>query len=208
MRYSIFAFVASLSGIITLLIIPNSYGLLTPPPVPIADYNEQKLLQQDYLWHLGKNLSVGDSYTYKICDPKIIQTSAADYHYFVQGNDPDTKKYTDSLQKTLFSFFKYAAPESQLLQIGEDWGEVTEALQPRGENTFMTVLNNNQEFSFTQNEIVRLIDKRIFPKTIEISDAFEVGYEIDIQDPVIFDEKKKKLVPIEKEDTNNVTTSF
>ncbi|WP_316504455.1 hypothetical protein [Nitrosopumilus sp.] len=85
---------------------------------------------------------------------------------------------------------------------------MTEALQPRGENTFMTVLNNNQEFSFTQNKIVRLIDKRIFPKTIEISDAFEVGYGIDIQDPVIFNEKKKKLISIEKEDTNNVTTSF
>ncbi|MGI9567594.1 MAG: hypothetical protein ACR2LL_11360 [Nitrosopumilus sp.] len=27
------------------------------------------------------------SYTYKICDPKTIQTSAADYHYFVQGNN-------------------------------------------------------------------------------------------------------------------------
>lgn len=66
--------------------IPNSYGL-TPLPVPIADYNEQKLLQQDYLWHLGKNLSAGDSYTYKICDPKTIPTSAANYHYFTQGND-------------------------------------------------------------------------------------------------------------------------
>jgi len=35
---------------------------------------------------IGKNLSVGNSYTYKICDPRAIQTSAANYHYFTQGN--------------------------------------------------------------------------------------------------------------------------
>ena len=262
-----------LSGII--LVIPNSYGLT--PPVPITDYNQQKLLQQDYLWHLGKNLSIVDSYTYKICDPENIQTSAQDYHYFIQGNDDhnssmcytvkldfvnlltsdenqinkrdiwvvqatideknndndliysvfhvdtltfevssadtihsDTKKYADSLQKTLFSLHKYTAPEPQLLQIGESWGEVTEALQPRGKNPHMTVLNNNQEFSVTQNEIIRLIDKKTAPITREITDAFEVGYEIDIQDPVIFDQKKNKLVPVNEEDkdNNNVTTSF
>ncbi|WP_316505413.1 hypothetical protein [Nitrosopumilus sp.] len=271
MKYSIFAFAVLLSGII--LIVPNSYGLT--PSIPTADYNEQKSLQQDYLWHLGKNLSVGDSYAYKICDPKTIQTSAADYHYFVQGNNdhnsstcytikldfvnlltsdenqvnerdvwvvqaaidekndglrysvfhidtltfevtsadtihPDTKKYADSLQKTLFHLFKYTAPESQLLQIGEDWGKVTEALQPRGENPFMTVLDNNQEFSVTQNEIIRLIDKKTVSTIRDISDAFKVGYEIDIQDPIIFDQKKKKLVPVneDEEDTNNVTTSF
>jgi hypothetical protein len=39
------------------------------------------------MWHLGKNLSVGDSYTYKICDPYAIQASAANYHYFTQGNE-------------------------------------------------------------------------------------------------------------------------
>ncbi|MGI9565455.1 MAG: hypothetical protein ACR2LL_00380 [Nitrosopumilus sp.] len=256
MKYSIFAFVMLLSGLI-LLTIPNSYGLT--PPIPTTDYNEQKAWQQDYLWHLGKNLSVGDSYTYKICDPKTIQTSSQNYHYFVQGNDdhnsstcytikldfvnllisdenqihnqrdvwvvqatidekrndndslrysvfhvdtltfevtsadtihPDTKKYADSLQKTLFSLFKYTVPESQLLQIGEDWGEVTEALQPRGENPHMIVLNNNQEFSVTQNEIVRLIDKKTAPIMREFTDVFEVGYEIDIGDPVIFDQKK------------------
>jgi len=262
-----------LSGIITLLAIPNSYG--QTPPVPTADYNEQKSSQQDYLWHLGKNLSVGDLYTYKICDPKTIQTTAVNYHYFVQGNEdhnssvcytikldfvnlltsdenqinerdvwvvqaaiheknndglkysvfhidtltyevtsadtihPDTKKYTDSLQKTLFSLFKRTAPGPQLLQIGQDWGEVTEALEPRGENPYIVVFNNNQEFSVTQNEIVRLIDKKSEPVIIDIFDAFEVGYEIDIQDPVIFDQKKNKLVPVnQEEDTNNVTTSF
>ena len=271
MNYSIFAFAVLLSGLILLLsAIPSSYGLT--PPIPIADYDEQKLWQQDYLWHLGKNLSVGDSYTYKICDPKTIPASAQNYHYFTQGNGdhnsstcymikldfvnllksdenqinerdvwvvqsaidkkngdlrysvfhidtktfevksadiihPDTKKYTDSLQKTLFSFHKYTTPEPQLLQIGQDWGEVTEALREKGENPHMTVLDNNQEFSVTQNEI-RMIDKRIFPNTIDISDTFEVGYEIDIVDPVIYDKKKNKLVPVNDEDNNNVTTSF
>jgi len=120
---------------------------------------------------------------------------------------PDTKKYADSLQKTLFYLFKYTAPETQLLQIGRSWGEVTEALQPREENPSMTVLKNNQEFSVTQNEIIRLIDKKTSPTLIEISDAFEVGHEIDMQDPVIFDQKKNKIVPV-NEDNNNVTTSF
>ena len=195
MKYSLFVFTIVLSGL-SLLVIPNSYGLT--PPHQNADYNQQKLWQQDYLWHLGKNLSVGDSYTYRICDPKTIQTSASNYHYFTQGNNDhnsstcytikldfvnlltsdenqinernvwvvqsavdekndlrysvfyidtltfeisssdtihhlDTKKYADSLQKTLFSLFKYTASEPQLLQIGESWGEVTEALQPKGE---------------------------------------------------------------------------
>ncbi|WP_316506092.1 hypothetical protein [Nitrosopumilus sp.] len=261
---SLFVIVATVIGMIGNEIISNAYSL---------DYNEQVLDQKNNLWHLGKNLSVGDSYTYKICDPKTIQTSASNYHYFTQGYDdhnsstcytikldfvnlltpdenqingqrdvwvvqvaideqndlrysvfhidtltfevtsadtihPDTKKYADSLQKTLFSLFKYTVSESQLLQIGEDWGEVTEALQPRGENPYVTVLNDNQEFSVIQNEIIRLIDKKIEPVTRDITDAFEVGYEIDIQDPVIFDQKKNKLVSIDKEDTNNVTTSF
>ena len=276
MKYQLLlTFTILFSGIAT-LVIPNSHGLTTPP-VPIADYNEQKLLQQDYLWHLGKNLSVGDSYTYKIYDPKTMPTTASNYHYFVQGNDdhnsnacyvikldfvnlltsdqnhtnerdvwvvqaaidekrnddlrysvfhidaltfevtsadtihhPDAKKYANSLQKTLFSLFKYTAPEPQLLQIEQNWGEVTEALQPQGKNPHMTVMNNNQ-FSVTQNEIVRLIDKKTEPVTRDISDAFEVGYEIDIQDPVIFDQKKNKLVPVNEDgekDDNNVTTSF
>ena len=83
MKYSTFAFVMLLSGII--FVIPNSYGLT--PPVPNTDYHNQKLLQQEYLWYLGKNLSIDDSYTYKICDPENIPTTAANYHYFVQGND-------------------------------------------------------------------------------------------------------------------------
>ena len=262
----LFVFVVTITGLSFDVVIPNIYGI---------DYNEKVSDQRDNLWHLGKNLSVGDSYTYKICDPKTIQTSAADYHYFVQGHDDhnsstcytvkldfvnlltsdenqinnqrdvwivqaaideknndlrysvfhidaltfevtsvdtihhDTKKYSDSLQNTLFSLHKYTAPEPQLLQIGQGWGEVTEALQPRGENPFMTVLNNNQGFSVTQNEIIRLIDKKSESVTRDISGVFEIGYEIDIQDPVIFDQKKNKLVPVnDDEDSNNVTTSF
>ena len=72
----------------------------------------------------------------------------------------------------------------------------------------MTVMNNNQEYSVIQNEI-GLIDKKTAPVTREFTDVFEVGYEIDIQDPVIFDPKKNKLVPVnDDEDKNNVTTSF
>jgi len=252
------------------MIIPNSYALTSSSP-PGADYNEQVSWQQGHMWHLGKNLSVGDSYTYKICDPDAIQTSAANYHYFTQGNEnhnssvcymikmdfvnllnsdenqinrdvwvvqsaisdtatnrgdirysvfhvdaqtfevrsadtihPDTIKYTDSLQKTLFSLFKYTAPELQLLQIGTEWGEVTEALRERGANPHMTVLDNNQEYSVTQNSI-RLIDKQNIPITINIIDAFKVGYEIDIFDPfIISDDKKKKIT----EGNNNVTNYF
>ena len=241
------------------------------PPHPGADYNEHVLWQQDHLWYLGKNLSVGDSYTYKICDPEVIQTSAANYHYFTQGNEnhnssvcymikmdfvnllmsdenqingdvwvvqaaisdfaankdvrysvfhvdsqtfevnsadtihPDTIKYADSLEKTLFSLFKYTASESQLLQIGTEWGEVTEALRERGHNPYMVVLDDSQEYSVTQNNI-RMIDKQSTPITRNISDAFKVGYEIDIFDSYIMsDDKKKKIV---EEDNNNVTSYF
>jgi len=261
-----------------LVITPSSSYAIIPPHHQIptgVDYSEQVAWQQNHMWQLGKNLSVGDSYTYKICDPKTIQTSAANYHYFTQGNNdhnssvcymikldfvnlltsdeneinrnvwmvqaaidekrndslrysvfhidtetfdvvladtihPDTKKYADSLQKTLFYLFKYTAPEPQLLQIDQSWGEVTEALQSRGENPYMTVLKNNQEFSVTQNEIIRIIDKKSEPVTREISDAFEVGYEIDMVDPVIFNKNKNKFVPVNggEEDGNNVTTSF
>ncbi len=249
--------------------IPNSFALL--PPHPSADYNEQVSWQQDRMWHLGKNLSAGNSYTYKICDPKTIQTSAANYHYFTQGNEnhnssvcymikmdfvnlltsdenqinsdvwvvqaaisdfaankdvrysvfhvdsqtfevnsadtihPDTIKYADSLQKTLFSLFKYTAPEPQLLQIETEWGEVTEALRERGYNPHMVVFDDNQEYSVTQNNI-RMIDKQNTPVTRNISDAFKVGYEIDIFDPLIISQDKK--TKIVEEDNNNVTSYF
>ncbi len=249
--------------------VPNSFALM--PPHPGADYSEQVSWQQGHLWHLGKNISVGDSYTYKICDPEAIQTSAANYHYFTQGNEnhnssvcymikmdfvnlltsdenqingdvwvvqvaisdfaankdlrysvfhvdsqsfeansadtihPDTIKYADSLQKTLFSLFKYTAHEPQLLQIGTEWGEVTEALRERGYNPRMAVLEDNQEYSVTLNNI-RMIDKQNTSVTRNISDAFKVGYEIDIFDSFIMsDDKKKKIA---EKDNNNVTSYF
>jgi len=245
-------------------ITPNAYSL---------SYSEQVSNQKNNMWHLGKNLSVGDSYTYKICDPGAIQASAANYHYFTQGNEnhnssvcyvikmdfvnllnsdenqidrdvwvvqaaisdaatnrdavrysvfhvdadsfevrsadtihPDTIKYADSLQKTLFSLFKYTAPEPQLLQTKTEWGEVTEALRERGANPHMTVLDSNQEYSVTQNGIRMMTGKQNIPVAINITDAFKVGYEIDIFDPLIIsDDKKKKMA---EEDNNNVTSYF
>ena len=271
---SLIVFAILIVGLMMIITIaPNSYAL-TPSFHSGTDYNEQVSLQQDLLWHIGKNLSVGDSYTYKICDPGAIQTAAANYHYFTQGNEnhnssvcymikmdfvnllnsdenqisndvwvvqaaisnyspnrdndvrysifhvdaktfevssadtihPDTIKYTDSLQDTLFSLFKYTAPEPQLLQIGTKWGEVTEALRERGKNPYMTVLDNNQEYAVIQNSI-RLIDNQNIPVTRNISNAFKVGYEIDIFDPFVMSDDKKKKLTIE-EDNNNVTIYF
>ena len=248
-----------------------------------VDYNKQVIWQQNNLWHLGKNLSVGDSYTYKICDPNTMQTSAANYHYFTQGNKnhnssvcytvkmdfvnllnsdenqinnsgnvwvvqaaissnnnnysanrdgndvryaifhvdaktfevssadtihPDIIKYTDSLQDTLFSLFKYTASEPQLLHIGTQWGEVTEALREKGGNPYMKVLDDNQRYTVTQNNI-RLIDNQNTPVTRDIADVFKVGYEIDIIDPfIVFDEDKKKTTIEEEDNSNNVTNYF
>ena len=265
---SLFVIAICIIGLTFDVIIPSSYALMSSPHVG-TDYSDQVLWQQDHLWHLGKNLSVGDSYTYKICDPKAMQTAAANYHYFTQGNEnhnssvcymikmdfvnllnsdenqinsdiwvaqaaisdvatnsddirysvfhvdsqtfevrsadtihPDTIKYTDSLQDTLFSLFKYTAPEPQLLQTGTQWGEITEALNEKGKNPYMTVLDNNQEYTVTQNSI-RIIDKQNIPVTRNIADAFKVGYEIDIFDPFIISDDKKIT-----EDNNNVTNYF
>jgi len=240
-------------------IIPSSYSI---------SYDEQVSDQKNNLWHLGKNLSDGDSFTYKICDPKAIPTSAANYHYFTQGNEdhnssicyvikldfvnllnsdenqinrdiwvvqaaisdfpankdirysvfhidaqtfevrsadtihPDTIRYADSLQKTLFSLFKYTAPEPQLLQTGTGWGEVTEALYQKGTNPHMTVLDNNQKYYVMQNS-VRLIDNQSIPAALNITDAFKVGYDIDIFDSFIMSDDKKNV-----EDNNNVANYF
>ena len=273
---------------IGLVSIPN-VSALDSPSLPSSfrvdtDYNQQVLLQQNNLWHLGKNLSIGDSYTYKICDPDAIQTSAANYHYFTQGNEdhnssvcymikmdfvnllnsdenqisnsgdvwvvqavisnnnnyssnrddndlrysifhvdaktfevssadtihPDIIKYTNSLQDTLFSLFKYTASEPQLLQIGTKWGEVTEALREKGENPYMKVLDDNQKYAVTQNSIP-LIGNQNISATREISDAFKVGYEIDIFDPFMLsdgDKKKKNITTQEEDNSNNVTNYF
>ena len=160
-------------------IIPTAY------PLTMLSYNEQISQQKDNLWQLGKNLSVGDSYTYKICDPSaMIHYSAENYHYFTQGKEhnssmcylikldfvnllrsdenqinhdlwvvqatisdvlgmdtirrsvfhidsdsfvvnsadtihPDTIRYADSLEDTIFSIFKYTASEPKLLQFGK-----------------------------------------------------------------------------------------
>ena len=252
------------------MIIPNSYALTLPHPN--ADYNEQVSWQQDHMWYLGKNLSVGDSYTYKICDPDAIQTSAVNYHYFTQGNEnhnssvcyiikldfvnllnsdenqinsnvwvvqtaisdvakgkqdirysvfhinavtfevnsadtihPDTVKYADSLQKTLFSLFKYTAQEPQLSQIGTKWGEVTEALYEKGTNPHMTVIDNNQEYPVIQNRI-NLSNQQNVSVERNIADAFQVGYEIDIVDSFISNDNKKNK--LDEDDNNNVTNSF
>ena len=62
------------------VIIPNVYSL-TPP-----SYNEQVASQKNSMWQLGRNLEVGDSFTYKICDSSAIQNySAESYPYFTQN---------------------------------------------------------------------------------------------------------------------------
>ena len=107
----------------------------------------------------------------------------------------------------MFSLFKYTAIEPQLLQIGTGWGEVTEALRERGANPHMTVLDDAQKYSVTQNNI-RMIEKQNIPVTRNIADAFKVGYEINIFDPFIISEDKKKKKMVKEEDNNNVTNYF
>ncbi len=59
------------------VIIPNVYSL---------DSNDQVSDQKNNLWQLGKNLSIGDSYTCKICDPSTIPNySAESYHCFTKN---------------------------------------------------------------------------------------------------------------------------
>ena len=52
-----------------------------------ANYSEQVFaIQKDSMWSLGKDLSVGDSYTFRICDPGAMPNySAESYHYFTKG---------------------------------------------------------------------------------------------------------------------------
>ncbi|MDH3360990.1 MAG: hypothetical protein OEL56_02285 [Nitrosopumilus sp.] len=59
------------------VIIPNAYSL---------SYNDQVSNQKNNMWELGKNLKIGDSFTYKICDLNFIQNySAESYHYFTKN---------------------------------------------------------------------------------------------------------------------------
>ena len=238
------------------VIIPNVYGI---------DYSEKVSDQRNNLWQLGKNLSIGDSYTYKICDPSAIPNySAESYHYFTKNLEhnsslcyiikldfvnilnsdenqinsniwvvqasisdvlnhnesirrsvfhidsdsfevrsadtihPDTIRYTQSLEDTIFSIFKYTASEPKLLQKNVKWGEVTEYLDQNQNNPDMQVLEDDLEFHAVQNIIdysqnqVTSIDKTF--------DVYQVGYEIDI---INNNEPTQK-----EEDTNNVTNSY
>ena len=61
-------------------------ALATTPPHKGIDYSQEVAWQQEHLWNLGKNLNIGDSYTYRICDPDaILNYSAESYHYFTKN---------------------------------------------------------------------------------------------------------------------------
>jgi len=50
------------------------------------DYSQELALQQEHLWNLGKDLNIGDSYTYRVWDPDaILNYSAESYHYFTKN---------------------------------------------------------------------------------------------------------------------------
>lgn len=71
-----------------MIVTSNSIALsfATTPPHKDIDYSMELDWQQEHLWYLGKNLAVGDSYTYRICDPDaMINYSAASYHYFTKN---------------------------------------------------------------------------------------------------------------------------
>ena len=253
-----FVFIVTITGLSFDVIIPNIYAL-TPPT-----YNQQVSDQRDNLWQLGKNLSIGDSYNYKICDPSAIPNySAESYHYFTKNLEhnsslcyfikldfvnllnsdenqinsniwvvqasisdvfgtensirhsvfhidsdsfevrsadtihPDTIRYTQSLENTIFSIFKYTASEPKLLQKNIKWGEVTEYLDYNQNNPDIQVLQDNLEFQVVQN-VIDYSQNQVTPidKTF---DVFEVGYEMDIID-------NNDLT--QKEDTNNVINSY
>ena len=95
--------VSSLFTILTvILIVSGSSAIATPafattPPHKGIDYSQEVTWQQEYLWNLGKDLTIGDSYTYRICDPDaILNYSAESYHYFTKNQE-----YNGSLCYTL-----------------------------------------------------------------------------------------------------------
>ena len=58
----------------------------TTPHHKGIDYSQEVTWQQEHLWNLGKDLTIGDSYTYRICDPDaILNYSAESYHYFTKN---------------------------------------------------------------------------------------------------------------------------
>jgi len=137
------------------IMMPNSYG--------IVDYNQQISDQKSNLWELGKNLSIGDSYTYKICDPDAIQTSAANYHYFTQGNENHNSSVCYMIKMDFVNLLN-----SDENQINNDAWVVQAAISNvatnRGDVKYSVFHVDLQTFE------VRLADT-IHPDTIEYSDS-------------------------------------
>ena len=74
-----------------MMIVPGSSvsaapALATTPQKEVIDYSQEIAWQQEHLWSLGKNLAIGDSFIYLICDPDaILNYSAESYHYFTKN---------------------------------------------------------------------------------------------------------------------------
>ena len=84
--------VSSLFAILTMMMIVSGNSastastFATTPPHKGIDYSQELARQQEHLWNLGKDLTIGDSYTYQICDPDaILNYSAERYHYFTKN---------------------------------------------------------------------------------------------------------------------------
>ena len=124
---------------------------------------------------------------------------------------PDTIRYADSIEDTIFSIHKYTAIQSKLLQPGVNWGEVTEYHQ-RGQNPHMMVLDDVIKWDANPYHF-EILKTKMVTEQKEI-DVFSIGYEVDIVDAsdLTLDEKKKKIkkdVVVEEEDyTNNVTNNY
>jgi len=73
-----------MSAIIATIVMSSNIAI---PSAYSENYSEQVFaIQKDKMWSLGKNLSVGDSYTFRICDPEAMPNySAESYHYFTKG---------------------------------------------------------------------------------------------------------------------------
>jgi len=81
----------------------------SPPHNQGIDFSQEVTWQQEHLWNLGKDLTIGDSYTYRICDPDaILNYSAASYHYFTKN-----LKHNGSLCYTIQMDFVNLIPTEQ-----------------------------------------------------------------------------------------------
>ncbi|WP_316505932.1 hypothetical protein [Nitrosopumilus sp.] len=94
--------------------------------------------------------------------------------------------YTQSLENTIFSIFKYTASEPKLLQKNVKWGEVTEYLDHN---------QDDSEFDAVQN-VIDYYQNKIMQKD-KTFDVFKIGYEMDIVDN-----------NLKEEDTSNVTNYY